>query len=130
MKYSLLFLTLLALDLITKTIFTDKHFLFINYQENYGAAFSILQGYKLLFIIAAVIVILVILIYYKKVNNKLPLIFLLAGTSGNLIDRIYFGYVRDFIDIKVWPVFNIADSLNTIGVILLIYSIIKENRKS
>ena len=44
----------------------------------------------------------------------------MAGTIGNLIDRIVFGYVRDFISISIWPSFNLADIFNVIGVILIL----------
>ena len=48
--------------------------------------------------------------------------FILGGTIGNLIDRIAYGFVIDFLDFRIWPVFNVADSFVTIGVIgLIIY---------
>jgi len=48
----------------------------------------------------------------------------LGGTIGNLIDRLHLGYVTDFIDFKVWPVFNVADMSTTIGVIIIAYCLI------
>jgi len=53
---------------------------------------------------------------------------ILGGTIGNLVDRVSLGYVIDFINVGFWPVFNIADSANTIGFILLVWLLIKENR--
>jgi len=52
----------------------------------------------------------------------------LGGAVGNLIDRLRFGYVTDFIDVGLWPAFNIADSAITIGVILLAYSLLRLTR--
>lgn len=122
----LTFIGLLTLDQVTKLAFTDKEYSIINYQINYGAAFSILQGYRWLFIIIAVIVMIALAVYYKYAEKKLPIILIMAGTAGNAIDRIFLGYVRDFIDLRVWPVFNLADSINLIGAILLAYYLIKK----
>ena len=47
----------------------------------------------------------------------------LGGTAGNLIDRLRFGYVTDFIDVGIWPTFNIADSAVVVGVIIFVYSL-------
>ena len=49
---------------------------------------------------------------------------LLGGTVGNLVDRVRFGYVTDFIDFKIWPTFNVADSAVTVGVIIFAYFIL------
>jgi len=59
---------------------------------------------------------------YAKVT-EICLILILGGAIGNLIDRLRFGYVIDFLDFKVWPVFNIADSAITIGVTILFISL-------
>lgn len=123
----LIFIGLIALDQITKLAFTDKEYGIINYQSNYGAAFSILQGYRWLFIIIAIIVMIALAVYYKNAEKKMPVILIMAGTTGNAIDRIFLGYVRDFIDLKVWPVFNLADSINLIGAIMLAYYIFRKN---
>jgi len=131
-KLLIISLILIFFDQITKFIFTNKYYTIGNfgiyYAENTGAAFSILQGMNLLFLIISIIVIIAIIYYYKRLPYKLPLILLLAGTTGNLIDRIFFHYVRDFIMISVWPIFNLADSFNTIGVLLLIYHFWKEDK--
>lgn len=102
--------------------------------HNRGAAFGILKGQAPLFIFTAVIAI--IMIYaglrngaHKKLSvSTISLSFILAGAIGNLIDRILLGYVIDFLDFRVWPVFNVADSAITIGAILLGWSILKEGR--
>lgn len=122
----LLLTGLIILDQITKILFTEKEYWIINYEINYGAAFSVLQGFMWLFIITAVIVVIILAAYYKHAKIKWPLVFIAAGSIGNMIDRAYLGYVRDFVDIKIWPVFNIADSLNLIGAIALAYYLIKK----
>jgi len=93
--------------------------------KNYGAAFGLLEGFNWLFIIIGFLVVCIIAYYKDKVSKKVfyGLCFLLAGTIGNLIDRIVFGYVRDFIQIGIWPSFNLADVFNVVGILLiLIYS--------
>ena len=119
-------IALIAIDQLTKLLFTDINYGIIHYQTNYGAAFSILQGYRWLFIIIAAAVMIALIVYYKHAEKKLPIILIMAGTTGNAIDRIFLGYVRDFIDLKVWPVFNLADSINLIGAILLAYYLLKK----
>ena len=73
------------------------------------------------------IVLLIFNIYYYRQNNEalshsyiLGFSLILGGAIGNLIDRITYGYVIDFIDFRIWPVFNIADSAITIGAVIII----------
>ncbi|MBU1999204.1 MAG: signal peptidase II, partial [Candidatus Omnitrophica bacterium] len=61
-----------------------------------------------------------------KKPDRLAFLLILAGALGNLYDRIFFGYVIDFLDLRVWPVFNVADSAITIGALLLGYSVFRE----
>ena len=65
----------------------------------------------------------------KRKEQILPVILIVSGLLGNLIDRVFRGFVVDFIDFKFWPVFNIADSCIFIGVIWLIIVILKEDFK-
>lgn len=133
LKFLIASILIIIFDQISKFYFTNKNiiiaeFLSFRYVENTGAAFSILQNQRLVLILISIMVFFVFLPYFKKTDNKLALVgisFLLGGIVGNLIDRVYFGYVRDFIDFKIWPVFNIADSFNTIGAVLLAYYLIK-----
>jgi len=127
MKIFLIPIAIVLLDQLTKFLSKGKHFFIINYQENYGAAFGLFQGQLLIFIAVAILVIFLIFFYYSKVKYKLALLFVLGGTIGNLIDRLIFGFVRDFIDLKIWPVFNIADSANVIGAAILVYYLIKKS---
>ena len=102
-----------------------KNIFHITYATNTGSAFSLFQGYNIFFIIFSVFVIVAIFYFIKKIkeNEKLTQFaigLLLGGTIGNLIDRIIYGKVTDFIDFRIWPVFNVADSAVTVSVILLI----------
>ena len=100
----------------------------IDFVRNYGAAFNLLSGSRffLSFIsaISAIILSYFIFISENKHINKYGLSFILAGSIGNGIDRILKGYVIDFIKIKFidFPVFNIADIVINIGVLILIIS--------
>ncbi len=117
---------IILLDQLTKLIFTNKHFGIINYATNTGAAFSILQNHTFFLTIISILVAIFIYFLAKKEKKiRIPLAFVFAGTIGNLIDRIFLGYVRDFIDLQVWPIFNIADSFNVIGVTIMVYLILK-----
>ncbi|GAB1476679.1 signal peptidase II [Bacillota bacterium] len=98
----------------------------ITYVQNFGAAFSILQGKQLFLIIVTFIAIAGISVYLLaklKENHKmlsLALAFIAGGGYGNLMDRIRLGYVVDFMDFRVFPVFNIADICVCTGCGLLI----------
>jgi signal peptidase II len=99
--------------------------------HNYGAAFGIFQNAGQLLMWFSIIVIGVILYIYDRLpKEKLVQILValtLGGTLGNLIDRLRFGFVIDFLDFRIWPAFNLADISITIGVIgLIIYLIWKK----
>jgi signal peptidase II len=97
--------------------------------HNRGAAFGVLKKQVSLFIITSIAAIALIYFNLKKIGDKkfsiysISLSLILAGALGNLIDRLFFGYVVDFLDFRIWPVFNMADSAITIGAILLGWSI-------
>ena len=114
--------------------------------KNKGAAWGIFSNTKIIILIGTIIALITIyhFIYCFKQNKRNTLAFglLLGGLSGNLIDRLLFGYVRDFLDFYIfgydYPVFNIADICIVFGVILLIIAVLKgedtnednSNRKS
>lgn len=136
------FLTLISLgiDQITKilailklkqitTVPIFENILHLTYSENKGAAFGILQNQRLFFIIITFVFLLVLFHYYKdlslhniNMSTKLGFALLFIGAIGNLIDRIHYGYVIDFIDFRLinFPIFNIADIYIFFGVILVI----------
>ena len=101
---------------------------------NSGAAFGLFQNGNLIFTILAFIVIGAIFYYYPFVQNedwtlKLAMGLQLAGAAGNLVDRLMMGKVTDFISIGTFPVFNVADSSITIGVIVLLLGVWIKERK-
>ena len=109
------------------------YFRFVHW-ENTGAAFGFFQGGGIIFGILAVIVTVFILIYYPQIPNdeklmRVAISMQLGGALGNLIDRIIFGPVTDFISVGRFPVFNIADSSITVGVGLLILALWITERK-
>lgn len=130
----------LIIDQITKILVVNslvpgenieiiKNIFNIIYTNNTGAAFSILLGKRIFLIVVAVLIIGVLLYYIKrnKIEKKIDIIalsFVIGGSLGNLIDRIVRGYVIDFISIKIgnynFPIFNVADALIVVGVILLL----------
>ncbi len=100
---------------------------------NKGAAFGLFKDQKMLFMALSVLVIMFIIYYTlrKKITNSAVLIALglvLGGTVGNLVDRVRLGYVIDFLDLGVWPVFNIADSCITTGAAILILKMLLRKR--
>lgn len=102
-----------------------KNILHLTYVTNTGSAFGLFRNFNSAFILFSIPVILFILHYLKKIkgNEKALLLaagLLLGGTIGNLIDRLAYGHVIDFIDFRIWPVFNVADSAVTISIFLLI----------
>ena len=111
-----------------KLINKDLLILTIDFVRNYGAAFNIFSGSRIFLsfisVTSAIILSYFIFISENKLINKYGLSFILAGSIGNGIDRVLNGYVIDFIKIKFinFPVFNIADIVINIGVLLLIIS--------
>jgi len=101
----------------------------ITFVENLGAGFGTLQGQWWLLVIISLAAFGIAFYYFLKTKKyflELVLAILMGGILGNLIDRIVFGFVRDFIDFRIWPVFNIADIVITISIVLLIYYFWKE----
>ncbi|MDD5130084.1 MAG: signal peptidase II [Candidatus Omnitrophica bacterium] len=105
-----------------------KNFLNLTLVHNRGAAFGLFQDQLFLFILVSFFAIG--LIFYNlrnKANSillKVSLSLILGGAAGNLIDRLRFGYVVDFLDLRVWPVFNIADSVITIAAFVLAWELL------
>lgn len=134
----------LLLDHVTKAVMETlfnygvsykviKNFFYITNYHNTGAAWGIFSNRILIIIlITAALALIIYRFMYSFERNKRNILafgLLIGGMSGNLLDRLLFGYVRDFLDFKLfgydYPIFNIADSAIVIGVILLIIAIIK-----
>ena len=120
-----------------KKLFIDKDFLLfkLDFVKNYGAAFNIFSGSRIFLSLISILfsILLFYLIFRKNTLNTFDLYsysFILGGTIGNGIDRVYKGFVVDFINLNIinFPVFNIADISINIGFIFLLYNIFKDNR--
>lgn len=141
--------TIVILDQLTKKIILAKmalrdvvevtSFFDIVHLHNYGAAFSFLHnagGWQRYFLSAISILVSIVLPFYIKKNQHdiflaMGLTLVLGGAIGNLVDRLFLGYVVDFVslhidDVFYWPAFNVADSAISLGVILLIYDALKK----
>jgi signal peptidase II len=98
--------------------------LMITRSENIGAGFGILRGQNWLFVSAAVIVLLLIIYFYNTIIYDRLLVFatafILGGAVGNMMDRLFFGRVIDYITMYFWPTFNLSDVALVIGVFLLL----------
>ena len=144
-----LFLTLVILDQFTKALVINFFNLYdsvallpminLTFVVNYGFAFGLLNNPSLnqilvsLVIFAIIIYFLYLLIKTQDKIFQLTLTLILAGALGNFIDRIFRGFVIDFIDIYIgkyhWPAFNIADSCITLGFVVLMINILFLNKK-
>jgi signal peptidase II len=112
-----------------------SNILHITLVRNTGAAFGIFSNYPHLFTGASVVaggVVLFFLVWRRAFLSNMEitaLCFVLGGTLGNLTDRLRVGYVIDFIDFRIWPVFNVADSFITIGALFLAWGIFSRSRR-
>ena len=103
--------------------------------HNTGAAFGIFQGMNGVFLVLAFFIIAMILFYFPQIPVedyyfRLALSLQMAGAAGNLIDRLYRGFVTDFISIGKFAVFNVADACITMGVVVLMVGLWIEERKT
>ena len=143
-KYSLI---LILIDQIIKILVSNmiesiviiKNFFNLTYVENTGAAFSILENNTIFLIIITFISLFLIykfLLKDKKFNKLEILVYslLLGGIIGNLIDRIVYGYVIDYLEFIIlnrhMPIFNFADICIVIGTILFLFITIKEEQNA
>ena len=118
-------------------LFINKDFLLfkLDLVKNYGAAFNLFSGSRVFLSLISIFfsVLLIYLIFRKNTLNRFDLYsysFILGGTIGNGIDRVYKGFVVDFINLNIinFPLFNIADISINIGFIFLLYNIFKNKR--
>ncbi|MEE0776746.1 MAG: signal peptidase II [Bacillota bacterium] len=142
MQYFIIILALVALDQLTKYVILTTMalgqsiplvgILKLTYIQNTGAAFSLFHNASWFFTVVSVITVILIvlaLIFWNKPilrNYHLALSIVIGGAVGNLIDRVFRGFVVDFIDFTYFPVFNIADIAVCVGVALLALQIFRE----
>ena len=136
-----------AIDRLTK-IYVDRrfgvgygprqvvdHLLFLTVTRNSGAAFGIFQNFTLGFLAVSAVIMAAILIYYwflpeRDWTARLGLALVFGGAISNAYDRAVKGSVIDFIQVPHWPVFNVADSAVTVGVIVLLVGTLWANRQT
>lgn len=125
--------------ILNKSITIIPNFFYLTYTHNYGGAWSIFDNSTLFITIVSFLIIIGIIYYLfkNKVTKKIEIIgysLLLGGAIGNLIDRIVYGYVIDFLDFYIFkydfPIFNVADIGIVVGIILLLVSMILEVYKN
>ena len=145
-KYLIITFIFFMIDLISKQVLSRvlelgksikviKNFFYITLCHNDGAAFSIFRDKQILLIIITLIALFFIYKYMNKQDlskyDSFAFSMIVGGILGNLLDRIIYNYVIDFIDFKIFgydfPVFNFADCFIVIGVILLMIKSIKES---
>jgi signal peptidase II len=142
-------ITIVFLDRITKIFFSQilalgeslpliRHVLHMTLVHNTGIAFGLFKNQSFVFIVISIIAVVLLtynIFYYKYNEEKLSRLYIVAfsmilgGAIGNMVDRILYGYVIDFIDFRVWPVFNIADSTITIGALIIAFKCLPVKRK-
>lgn len=145
---------IVVLDQITKAAILKRFFIhesytvidgFFNlvYVMNPGAAFGFLanmsETFRYVFFIGITALVILLIIYYivkstsQNILYIISLTLIFAGAVGNLIDRIRFGAVVDFLDVYIgtahWPAFNVADSSISVGAVLMIWGMITQRKK-
>lgn len=135
----LLFVGIVAADQFVKAIITAsmvpgesipvlKHVFHLTYVLNPGAAFGILPNQRVFFMIAGVLVLVPAMVIYSRIKRsntmmRFGMISMISGAAANLIDRFQNGLVVDFLDFRIWPVFNIADIAIVLGTCFMVYSL-------
>lgn len=98
----------------------------LTYIRNTGVAFGLFPNQTFVVTLAALVGLALLLIYYRfspfqNLYTYTALGFILGGSSGNILDRLRLGYVIDFIDFRVWPIFNLGDSAVVLGTGIMAY---------
>jgi len=149
-KFKFIFIIVIAfiLDQVSKILVMNnlkingsidviKNFFRITYSHNDGAAFGMFGGKTIFIVVVSILVLAYLLfeLFYHKKRNLLVDIstsLIVGGLLGNLFDRLYFGYVRDFLDFKIFnydfAIFNLADTFIVVGAVLFLIGVILEER--
>lgn len=122
---------------LNESVVVIKDFFRITIVHNTGGAWSILNNYSYIFIIFSIIALIVLIKFMfsfkNNLRNNIAFALTISGILSNLADRMFLGYVRDFLDFKIfnydYPIFNIADIAIVLGVFLLIVAIFKGEDK-
>jgi signal peptidase II len=119
-----------------ETINVIPNFFNLYYIQNDGGAFSILEGHMFLFYLVSIIGLVILYFIYKQANTnilKIAVAFVVGGLFGNLIDRVFYQKVIDFISLNFgsyhFAIFNVADIFITVGIILLLIDTLFINKK-
>ncbi len=142
-EFCLLFL-FVGIDQISKVLVTKfltssipviPHFFTLSYTENTGAAWSIFSGQRIFLILLSIIALVLLYQMYPKCKGKHKKFFyivLCSGILGNLIDRVIFGYVKDFLSFQIfgylYPVFNLADVMIVVGALVVFIYVLWEDK--
>ena len=136
LKHYIIGIVIILIDQLSKFLIINKNITIIpkllefNYTQNAGGAFGV--GTKVIVTLLSILIIIGIIIFLKKedknISNYIPYIMILSGSISNLINRVFRGFVIDFIDIHIlnFPNFNIADMSIVMGVIILIILIMRK----
>lgn len=108
--------------------------LYLTHIRNVGAAFGLFANQRVLFLVAFFLMLVAFFVFRTELQRLGTIAvgasgLVLGGALGNAIDRIRLGYVVDFLDIRIWPVFNLADSAVVVGSLVLAYCVIKADSK-
>jgi signal peptidase II len=124
---------LFLIDILTKYYFTNKSYfenslIYIQYSQNLGSAFSMFSNLNYYNYLIIILSFMVLYFLFKNIDEfkdsnltKISFYLLISGIFGNLFDRIFFGFVRDFIGLKYLFIFNIADVYLTLAVMFFVY---------
>jgi len=109
------------------------HLVYITVVFNKGAAFGILNSHtEFLTLLSVIFIVVLFFLVYQERHGRFSLRVaygcILGGALCNLFDRVVYGYVVDYIDVQVWPVFNLSDSAITLGVLYILYSSLRHRR--
>lgn len=107
----------------------------LTYTQNPGAAFGLFPERTSFFVIVTVAVIALLFLIYHRAGRHVPWLgfsvaLQVGGALGNFVDRVRLGYVIDFVDLRCWPIFNLADTAIVIGVLLLAFILFGQGEAS
>lgn len=131
------FAVLIFIDQITKAVLGSRDFFLgpvvIHLVKNYGLPFAVSTIGPVSFTITLLVMVMMVVYYFHERNNlqrveHAGFLFIFAGAVSNIVDRIMLGYVRDFIDLNLGFVFNLADTLIIIGILMILFGSIPKSK--